>query len=256
MELFDEIKAHISHRMSNPFTPAFLVSWCVWNYKTLILLFSGMNPLTKIIKIQDIYAWETWYHNGVVQGLLLPALFAGVYVAASPWVSRLILVYWKGQENSTKLQLVKIEDEHPLTREEIRQIRVQMQETEEALNRDLARAEARIARLNTEVNDFDDERAKHHDELTQAQAATSEAKSEFARLRAELAEKQDEIKALQEELRVVEDILDEINAENKRRLSSNHRSILDIVDGLNLDEKTKTLLLDAFASPPPSSKRR
>lgn len=196
MDLFDEFKAHISHRLSNPFTPAFLVSWSVWNYKTLILLLSGMDAELKIAAIQAVYAWENWHQNALVQGVLIPAFFAGLYVWLSPRISRIIMVFWKIQESGTKGELVKIEDEVPLTRQEMGQIKAQMQKQLDERDEKLERRDITVSRMEAQLRERDNE-------LRELAAEVAELKPKLVSAGQTAAIQQDQFLELEDQMKGV-----------------------------------------------------
>lgn len=83
-EATSEIKAAVKERMQKPFVYSFIFSWCAFNYRVLITLFSDSEALKKIEYIDRLHPsfWDRALHWGA-----LPFLGALVYMFAVPWMN-------------------------------------------------------------------------------------------------------------------------------------------------------------------------
>ena len=51
-DIYNAIKATLYERVSSPFISSFILSWCVFNYKILFILFSNMETRYKFYEIE------------------------------------------------------------------------------------------------------------------------------------------------------------------------------------------------------------
>lgn len=103
------IKATLYDRVSSPLSSSFLVSWCLWNYKILIVLFSSMKPYDKYNEI-DILISNYGFSNSLFEplgywfsnGFLYPLLSAVIYLFIYPKPSRWVYEHWLNNEKLLK----------------------------------------------------------------------------------------------------------------------------------------------------------
>lgn len=119
MEFYESFKEHIKYRLSNPFTPAFILAWVPWNYRVLLLLFSDYPAVSKVYYITWLYDDSPWYLTGWMFGLVYPLLSALAFVLISPLPAGMISAYWAGQKRICKGWVMKAERLTPVAPEEL-----------------------------------------------------------------------------------------------------------------------------------------
>lgn len=118
----NSIKATLYDRISSPLSSSFLVSWCLWNYKILIVLFSSIKPYDKYNQIEILISttiFKTpfyeplgyWLSNGIV----FPALSALAYIYLYPVPSKIIYEHHLKTQDALKSLRNKIENEERLS---------------------------------------------------------------------------------------------------------------------------------------------
>lgn len=120
-ELTTTIKAQLYERVNSPLLSSFVLSWCGWNYKFLLVVFSGMSSYEKITFIEmNLFSDPTaiW-----MRGILYPLATTLLYIYVYPVPAQSIYRYVKIQQRELKKIQQSIDDESPLSKEQARKIR-------------------------------------------------------------------------------------------------------------------------------------
>lgn len=119
-DLIKGVRDYISDRFMSPLGAALATSWCAWNYKFIIIVFSGESPLRKIHLIHLVYseAWFAWTHL-----LVGPILTSALYIFAFPYPSRLVYKFTLMRRKESLALLREIEGQTPLTQQESQALR-------------------------------------------------------------------------------------------------------------------------------------
>lgn len=146
------IKAYLYDRESSPLTGAYFISWCIWNFKFLLIIFSSDPVRTKFVNIES-YIFEPSYFFGHSQWLgpvwvyFIPLTLALLYLVALPKFSRKI--YEISLHNRKLLNETKqaIEDQELLTQEESRKIRREIRKIAEKYEEEIKQKDETISEL-------------------------------------------------------------------------------------------------------------
>ena len=136
-------------RLASPILGSFSVAWCLWNYKFLVILFSSATVSTTFSLIETVAFPNTW--TLFCRGLLLPALTTAVYIFVYPYPARFVYGFVRRRQREINELRQLIENETPLTLEESRRIRAEVQVLEARYREQLDQAGNEIARLKAEV---------------------------------------------------------------------------------------------------------
>ncbi|WP_133180544.1 hypothetical protein [Shewanella decolorationis] len=121
-QISNSIKATLYDRVSSPLSSSFIISWCLWNYKILIVLFSSMKPYEKYNAI-DILVSTTvlqtsfyeplgyWLTNGVA----FPFLSALAYIYIYPIPAKIVYRHHLEVQGDLKRKRNEIENNEVLT---------------------------------------------------------------------------------------------------------------------------------------------
>lgn len=124
-DLKDSIKAKLYDFNYTPFMSSLVISWIVINHKYLLVLFSDKIDVDKkLVMLNDAYSYNAVY--SFVGFYILPLVFALFYVFGYPRISKIFYEYTLKQTKKLKEIKQKIEDETPITQEEARKIRAQI----------------------------------------------------------------------------------------------------------------------------------
>lgn len=144
-ELVKTIRLHLSERLTSPLMGAFVVSWCAWNYRTLLVAFSGEEVLAKLYII-DHYLYPD-LASALIQGVAAPMATAAVYLFGYPFPAKWVYTFTRQRQREILDIRRKIEDETPLTVEDSKRIRNELARAEQEYFAELDRKDAEIARL-------------------------------------------------------------------------------------------------------------
>lgn len=145
------IKAILYDRIVSPLFGTFILSWCGWNWR-LILLFLSDSATTIAKKFQYVDS-ELYPSNGVtfIYGLLLPATTTAFFIYVYPPIARKVYGYWREQQNKLKKVQIEKDGETPLKEEEAQEIKNQALLSELRYQEEREKREARIRDLESLV---------------------------------------------------------------------------------------------------------
>lgn len=92
-DLIKSMKAHLYDRIASPLSGALIISWCFWNYKVLLVIFSSEIIQYKLNFIDTFYAqsfssflWtpDSPMSNALINGMFGPICTAFVYILIYP----------------------------------------------------------------------------------------------------------------------------------------------------------------------------
>lgn len=148
-EIVKSAKAQISERIASPLIGSFAISWSLWNYKFLMILFSAASVSQTFALINAIAFPTTW--SLVINGVLLPAATAVAYIFVYPYPAKFVYEFTLRRQKKINEVRQRIEDETLLTIEESRKIRAEVLQTEKAHQEIVDRLNGEISRLKLEM---------------------------------------------------------------------------------------------------------
>lgn len=151
-DLIKSIKAHLYDKATSPLFGTFAVSWGIWNYKFVLVLFSSMSVDKKIDYISTLLFPHL--HSYLLQGALYPLLTAVFFIFAYPFPAKFVYSFTRKQQKELREIKQKIEDETPLTIEESRKIRREIVNLELEFERELERKDSEIQKLKDIVDNY------------------------------------------------------------------------------------------------------
>lgn len=152
-EILKSAKAQISERIASPLIGSFSLSWCLWNYKFLVILFSNTS-VSQTFSLVDSVAFPTT-GSLVINGVLLPALTAVIYIFVYPYPARFVYEFTRRRQKEINEIRQRIEDETLLTIEESRKIRADIVQFEKKHQEEVDRLNTEISRVKDEVANRD-----------------------------------------------------------------------------------------------------
>ncbi|WP_321346569.1 hypothetical protein [Halopseudomonas oceani] len=168
MDWIESFKEHLSYRLSNPFTPAFLISWSILNFKTILTVLSNEPLSAKIGYLDKTYAHDSFFDSGYMQGLIWPAILALVFVILSPWFSGAVGLYWKWQKNKIKGWAISLDEQTPRSAGEFQDLRNQyagwLSDKDQEIDQYMQKND-RLTRLSKEHEDVTLAFQQKHEEL-------------------------------------------------------------------------------------------
>ncbi len=119
-EVTKEIKAQLYERARSPLFGGFVIAWAMWNFPSIVALFSSMDFDKKVEFWREFYSgrWEA-----VFKLVIYPVLSAAVFILVYPFPARWTYHYWHWQHTKLKAIQQRIEDETPMTQAEAKELR-------------------------------------------------------------------------------------------------------------------------------------
>lgn len=158
-QIFGSIRGQIDERLSNPLAGSFLISWCLWNYKFFVILFSSESVL-KTFELIEIIVFPD-IKTMLIKGLLYPAITSAAYIFIYPYPAKYVYEFSRKRQREIAEIKRRIEEETPLTIAESRQIRAELARVESEHTEQLDKKDREIERLKTQLSNY--ESAKTND---------------------------------------------------------------------------------------------
>ncbi len=149
-EIIASAKAQASERLASPLIGSFAVSWCLWNYKFLVILFSDASVTKTFHLISSISFPDGW--SVLVNGVLLPLLTAVAYIFLYPYPAKVVYGFTQRRQKEINDLRRKIADETPLTLEESRTLRAEVLAADTAHKEELDRLNGELTRVRDELD--------------------------------------------------------------------------------------------------------
>jgi hypothetical protein len=149
-KLIDPVTDQLKERLNSPFIYSFIISWCIWNYRFLIVLFSDATVLQTFQLIDNVI-----YPNIIIllgKGFLAPFISTLIYVFGYPYPAKLIYSFVRKKQRELLEIARQIDNETPLTKEESKKVRLEMAALEEELNAKIFNKNLQINQLASELN--------------------------------------------------------------------------------------------------------
>lgn len=121
----------IEERLSSPLLSTFIISWCLWNYRFLVILLSDASVSTTFRLIDTVAFPSTT--DLLLKGLALPLATTVLYIYAYPYPSKAVYDAWRRQQQELNKIKQRYDDQQPLTIEESRQLRAERLALEDQL---------------------------------------------------------------------------------------------------------------------------
>jgi len=148
-EIVKSAKAQLSERIASPLIGSFAISWSLWNYKFLVILFSAASVTQTFTLIDKIVFPTTW--SLILNGVLLPAATTFAYIFLYLYPAKYVYEFTRRRQKEINEVRQRIEDETLLTIEESRKIRAEVLQLEKAHQEIVDRLDVEISRLKLEI---------------------------------------------------------------------------------------------------------
>jgi hypothetical protein len=184
-DIATNVKAQLYDRVSSPLLGSFIVSWCLWNWKVILILVSSLSATEKITYI-ELNFFPTWKAYAT-QGLAIPLLITLAIIYIYPIPARAIYRKTRGDLRELKEIQQAIEDVTPMPLEEARKRRQLLRNIETLHDEELASKEAenltlqtQRANLSSELQQLREQFKAREEQLTDLQRHTDSLSSAAA----------------------------------------------------------------------------
>jgi hypothetical protein len=152
-EVLKSFKAQMYDRVSSPLTFSFVLSWCAWNYRFLLLLIGTSSASEKFAYV-DQHLFTAW-QDYAFRGFLFPLCSALFYIYLYPTPARKVYEFTQSEAVKMKKAQQRIEDKTPISEEEAAELRANMRKEKRERADELERAEKIITQLTTDLARFE-----------------------------------------------------------------------------------------------------
>lgn len=153
-EISNLIREYFGDRINNPFSIAFCISWSLWNYKFLMIVFSKNTVSQTILLINQLYPT---YKEYFIYFLVYPVLSSLFYLLVYPQLSKKIYEYHLEQLNKINEIKLKVEGKRIVTIETLQSIRQKHTEEVKALQEQIRILIEENSTIQNEVNSNDNQ---------------------------------------------------------------------------------------------------
>lgn len=167
------IKAYLYERHSNPLTGAYLIIWCIWNFRFLLIILVSDPINAKFSNIENYLFQPSYFfpHSlfwGPIWVYIMPLVLALLYLLALPPLS--LRIYEKILEHRKTLNQTKqeIENKTLLTKEESIKMRREIYKISEEYEEQLKKKDEQIFHLKNsleELSKLNDNESISNDEI-------------------------------------------------------------------------------------------
>jgi hypothetical protein len=152
-QLVKSIQSHLSDRLVSPLMGSVVVSWCLWNYKFLMILLSNNSVTTTLALVEGIAFPSTT--TVVLRGVVFPFITAAAYIFIYPYPSKFVYDFTRRRQKELLEVRRRIEDETPLTLQESRTMRRDMERREKDLLALIDAKDQELRYLKAEISETD-----------------------------------------------------------------------------------------------------
>lgn len=198
-EFIESLGNTIKDRILSPLAGSFMISWVLWNYKVIFVLFSDVKPWVKFGYISD-QIWDDPLKT-VLLVVVAPLLSSAFYIYVYPPIARYVLEYVGNDNKKTLLLKQKINDEKPASQEDFKKYK-------ESHDRQLAKLEQQNKQLSNLVAEYraaqqsiEDAVKTHKDESGSLAQALQESRGKLELKEQELLSASSRLEILSSEVR-------------------------------------------------------
>ncbi|EPI8558189.1 hypothetical protein ACTAJO_000724 [Vibrio fluvialis] len=120
----NSIKAYLYDRTSSPLLGAMIISWAIWNYKFVMLIFCDMSYSEKLIMINSLY--DTNYELHFV-GMIFPLATTIFYIFIFPYPSLFVYKFYLNRQSELNKSKQEKENNTLLSVEDSINLRMEME---------------------------------------------------------------------------------------------------------------------------------
>ncbi len=145
------VKAYLYERAVSPLLGSLIISWCVWNYKFLLLLISKLDFSEKLRLINVLYSND---YEIYLQGIAFPFVTSMVYLFVFPYPSELVYKFSLRRQKILNDMKNELQENELLTLEQSKAIRNQLADVERQFDEQVERKDRVISARDREIEEL------------------------------------------------------------------------------------------------------
>lgn len=202
-EYFSSTVNTAAQRVSNPVFGAFAISWCAFNWKSILYLFlSDSGIIDKITYISDNSSWKTV--------ALYPCISVAVLCGCLPWINNMISA-WQAKpldnndsiENHRKAKrilratrLQRLQAKHDVTYDKVK---TGAEKDIQDMKEEIIKSKESMGELTAELTDKDEQLKKFSSSLILERKLSDDIKKSFTQITSDYNELKNKYKSLKHE---------------------------------------------------------
>ena len=120
--MIDELKKSVSatlyERLASPLLGSFLASWCVWNYKVFLIVFSSMGYDKQVERLDAHFSGLNCF-----SAFFFPLLWTAFYIFLYPYIAKYVFKKWQIYIADKEKIRQNVKKDVPITTEQASEIR-------------------------------------------------------------------------------------------------------------------------------------
>jgi len=148
-DAFNSMTVQLSERFSSPLMGGFLISWLLWNYRLVFVLFSGMDIELKFDYIDEFH-FDSWYRL-ILQGFIYPLITSLIFIYLYPWPALKTFEYYRKKQKLLRDKKLEIENSELLTVEQSVSLRLEISSLKEKFHNELSEKDKIIESQKSEI---------------------------------------------------------------------------------------------------------
>ncbi|WP_140626391.1 hypothetical protein [Methylibium rhizosphaerae] len=172
-ELLGAVRSQIQERVASPLTGAFVISWGIWNFKLILVVF-GDGPYKDKVSFIETQLYPGW-DMGTLRGIAYPALTALAYIYLYLPLAKHVMAHHKRRQNEMRALAAEIDGTKVLTVDQATELREQLRRRQAQWVQQRQDLEAENAALQQTV-------AELQRRLSETHPLATHATEEFAQL--------------------------------------------------------------------------
>ena len=160
-DIIKSIKAGLYERVTSPLIGTFIISWCLWNYKFIVILLVSSDIEKKLGFLKSyMHPYNLWYWDYLY--IFFPPLLAtALFIFAYPYPAKIVYGFWHRRKKELHDKKQEIDKKKLLTEEESNELRMKHAELENNYAKQLKSNDDEIKNLNNRIHLLEEELKKH-----------------------------------------------------------------------------------------------
>lgn len=148
-DMMKSLRVQFYDKTSSPLMGSFVVSWLAWNYKFVLLIFSGETWLSKVSFIDNVL-YPSW-KECLSYGGVFPLITAALYIFAYPYPAKWVFKFSRTRQRELNKVKQDIDKESLLTAVESQALKAKIEEVRKKLTEQIEEKDAYISELEKEL---------------------------------------------------------------------------------------------------------
>ena len=160
-DLIKSIKLNIYERVTSPLLGTFVISWCLYNYRLIIVVLSSKSPKEKFDLLDTVIfnSDSLWYRMS--DTCFWPLIVSLIFIFVYPYPAKWIYGFWRSRQKELKEKRQEIDNETLLSEIESKKIKKDIWELGRKHDEILNQRDEEISHLKAKIDELEEEKTKN-----------------------------------------------------------------------------------------------